>query len=87
MTPTNYRIKLYTGPIAVKYYADRLRDAGYTVVCEGTEHVYFIVADEGDGWGAIGAMSTVMEQTRLTIPSNDWTIVERFASNQNGVTA
>jgi hypothetical protein len=31
---------VYTGPTLVKETAQRLRDAGFAVLCEGTERVY-----------------------------------------------
>lgn len=72
-----YTIRLYTGPVQVRYYADRLREANLTVTVEGTEHVIFRVQDPQNGWGAIGAMAKVEDLTRLDIRSTDWTIVRR----------
>lgn len=41
----------WTGPVLVKQLADKMREAGLTVACEGTEHVH--VESEGtDGEGA-----------------------------------
>lgn len=36
-----YRYRVYTGPIALDHYAERLTEAGATDVLKGTEHVHF----------------------------------------------
>ena len=35
-----FRFSVYTGPTIVAACAEKLRAAGVTVYCEGTEHVY-----------------------------------------------
>jgi hypothetical protein len=55
-----FLMRIYTGPCAVAQYAQRFRDAGYTVSCEGTEHVHVWCPDLGDGGGAISAVEDAM---------------------------
>ncbi len=45
--------RIYVGPCYVKQYADMLLAAGYSANT-GTEHVYGLAEDLGDGWGSIG---------------------------------
>lgn len=78
MSAPMFHIRLYTGPTAVKDYAERLRVAGYDVTCEGTEHVYFYVFDKQDGWGAIGAMETVAADIKIPVGPCDWSIDGRL---------
>lgn len=40
---------VWTGPCGVQQYADYIREAGLTVVCEGTETIY--VKSEGETEG------------------------------------
>jgi len=40
MRHTIYRFRVFVGPTAVEYMADRARVAGFTNVFEGTEHVH-----------------------------------------------
>lgn len=46
-----YRLKFWTGPTLVEQIATRFREAGVTVTCEGTEHVY-VNGDGSDGFAA-----------------------------------
>jgi hypothetical protein len=39
-------LKVWTGPCAVKAFAEKFRDAGINVSIEGTEHIHIIVPDE-----------------------------------------
>jgi hypothetical protein len=43
-----FLLRVWTGPCLVRQLADKARDAGVTVTCEGTEHVY-VRADGSDG--------------------------------------
>jgi len=49
----------WTGPVLVKQIAAKMRDAGLTVTCEGTESVY-VVSDgmdsEGAAWNVLAAL-------------------------------
>ena len=60
MTVNGYRIRLYVGPIGVNEYAAKLRNAGFTVDIEGTEHIHYR-APYVDGWGAISACDAVAD--------------------------
>lgn len=55
MGVSSWKLRLYTGPVAVKELANKARRYGYEVDCEGTEHLHVWVSDLGDGWGAVGA--------------------------------
>lgn len=37
---TQVKLKTWTGPCEVRFFAERLRSAGVAVTCEGTEHIY-----------------------------------------------
>lgn len=41
-----YRVKAWTGPGLVGYYAAKLRAANIKVTCEGTEYVYAEIPGE-----------------------------------------
>lgn len=45
---TRFLLRAWTGPCLVGQIADKARDAGVTVTCEGTEHVY-VEADGTEG--------------------------------------
>jgi len=49
----------WTGPVLVKQIAAKMRAAGLTVTCEGTESVY-VVSDgtcaEGAAWNVLAAL-------------------------------
>lgn len=45
---TRFLLRAWTGPCLVRQLADKLRDAGVTVTCEGTEHVY-VLSDGTEG--------------------------------------
>lgn len=74
MSSILYRIKLFTGPLEVGYVAAGLRTAGYDVVCEGTEHVYFECFDCADGYGANGAMAGVFADLDMPFDYR-WSVV------------
>ena len=49
----------WTGPVLVKQIADKMRDAGLTVTCEGTEAVYVVSegeTPEGASWNVLAAL-------------------------------
>jgi len=71
MTPPTRRflMRIYTGPCAVGQYAQRFREAGYPVSCEGTAHVHVWCPDRGDGWGALSAVDAAMQAVGM---SADW---------------
>ena len=69
-SPTRrFLMRIYTGPCAVGQYAQRFRDAGYTVSCEGTEHVHVWCPDLGDGWGAVTAVKVAIRMAGMPV---DW---------------
>lgn len=50
------RLKFWTGPAAVKELAEKFRQAKFTVVIEGTEHVYIDApgsTPEGARWDTL----------------------------------
>lgn len=54
--------KLHTGPGSpVRDVADKLRQLGYEVAAEGTEHVYMDLEYE-PGWGVLEASDRVRKQ-------------------------
>lgn len=49
----------WTGPTLVKQIAEKMRDAGLTVTCEGTESVYVVAEGEtqdGASWNVLAAL-------------------------------
>ena len=49
----------WTGPVLVKQIAAKMRDAGLTVTCEGTESVYVVSEGEtadGASWNVLASL-------------------------------
>jgi hypothetical protein len=74
-----YRIRLYVGPIAVKQIAEKLRYAGFTVDCEGTEHIHYR-APYVDGWGSLSACEAVSEAVGMPWVGNlnNFTVINAY---------
>ena len=78
-----FLMRIYTGPCAVGQYAQRFRDAGYTVSCEGTEHIHVWCPDLHDGWGAVTAVKVAIRMAGM--PVDWWTQPEsRLLQTDNG---
>ena len=43
---TTYNLEAWTGPCHVAELAQKCREAGLTVTCEGTEKIYVLIAGE-----------------------------------------
>jgi len=54
-----YAIRAHTGPCFVKQYAEKLREAGVHVACEGTEYVYVTIAADSPVEAALGVKAAL----------------------------
>lgn len=66
------RLRAHTGPVGVKDVADKLRAAGVSVHCEGTEHVYIDVP-AGDHYQRAHDVAESMRKAHGTTLGLKWT--------------
>lgn len=57
---TTYSLRVWTGPTLVQQLADKLREAGIHVACQGTENLYLTAEGEGVGGAAHNVLAALM---------------------------
>lgn len=78
----NALVRIHTGPSMVQQAAQQVRDAGFTVQTEGTEHIFVIMPLDNSGWGILPSCRKLDESVGYYL-SKGACVMKRLSEEEN----